>query len=83
MIMARLPFAASNLPDIKSLVERHGVGMIFNETDPTDIARVIHAMLEPDTHALFKEAVKKAAAELCWENEGRKFMGVFQGNEMI
>ena len=74
MIMARLPIACSRLPNIQSIVEQHRIGISFDETDPKDIARVINSILGSDEKlSIFKQAVERAARELCWEEEGRKY----------
>ena len=78
MVMSRLPVAASNLYDIRSLIEEHGIGMIFDETDPEDMARVVHRMLEADNYAELKANIEKAASELCWEQEAIKYTSVYE-----
>ncbi len=82
-IMARLPIASARLPDIRALVEGHGIGMIFNEEDPKDIASVVTALTEPETLLEMKERVRRAARELCWEREGQRYVEAIKrlGNE--
>lgn len=74
MIMARLPIAASNLPNIKQIIEEFKCGKMFDETDPKSIAYTINEMLKPETYNKLKENVSKAAEELCWEKEGQKYV---------
>ncbi len=72
--MSRLPVASSRLPNIEAIVKDYGIGMIFDETDPLDMARVINIMLEQENLTRFNDAVNKAAQELCWETEGQKYV---------
>lgn len=73
-IMARLPISCSRINDIMAIVQRYNLGMVFNEVDPKDIARVIGTMLEPENLAKFRRATEIAAKELCWEKEGAKYV---------
>jgi glycosyltransferase involved in cell wall biosynthesis len=76
MVMARLPLAVSNLADMRAVVERYRIGGVFDVEDPASIAATVDALLAPGRHARLREAVDRAAAELCWENEGVRYLGV-------
>lgn len=79
MIMARLPVACSRLPNIQMIVEEYGIGKSFDETDPKDIARVINSILgSGDNLTMFRRAVERAALELSWEQEGRKYLSFIE-----
>ena len=78
LVMARLPIAAPSLPDIKAFVLEHGLGQSFDERDPRDIARVIKAMLEPETLARLRDQVQEKAKELCWEREGERYVRLLE-----
>jgi glycosyltransferase involved in cell wall biosynthesis len=83
LIMARLPVTCSRLPNIEKIVRQYEIGQSFNETDPQDIARAINAMLEnKNRYNAYKEAVEKAAAALCWEYEGRKYVNFLEGTSL-
>jgi glycosyltransferase involved in cell wall biosynthesis len=79
MVMARLPIASSRLPNIQALLEDYGIGLIFDETDPEDIAATINAMFEPEVYRRFKAAVDVAAKELCWEKEAQRYIQAIVG----
>jgi glycosyltransferase involved in cell wall biosynthesis len=78
LVMARLPIACSNLPDITHLVESMGIGRSFKETDPRDIAEVIELMLQPEVLSIYKKAAREAARELCWEKEGARYLSIIE-----
>jgi glycosyltransferase involved in cell wall biosynthesis len=44
-ILAGLPVVASDLPEIRSVVATHRVGVVMNERDPADIARAIREVI--------------------------------------
>jgi glycosyltransferase involved in cell wall biosynthesis len=75
MIMARLPIACSRLPNIQMIIEQYGIGKSFDETNPLAIARAIKEIVEDrQTLIKYKHSVERAALELCWENEGKKYV---------
>ena len=39
MVMARLPIAVSELVEMQALIERYGIGRVFDVRDPVMIAR--------------------------------------------
>ncbi len=74
MVMARLPIAVSRLGDVVTIVKDLGIGEVFDERDPEDIAAVIERMLEPATYAGLKARVAAAALELNWEKESARYL---------
>ena len=78
LIMARLPIAATSLNCIKALVNQTGAGMVFDETDPKDIARVITKMLAKETLKTLKHDTEQTARLLCWENESRSYTRIIE-----
>ena len=78
LIMARLPIAATSLPCIKDLIEKTGAGMVFDETKPKDIARVITEMLKPTVLKDLKNKTEQTARMLCWENESRSYVRIIE-----
>jgi glycosyltransferase involved in cell wall biosynthesis len=67
-IGAGLAVAVSPAPDMKSLVEEHGVGVVSADATPEAIAACLNG-LDQERVAAFKSASRRAAALLCWENE--------------
>ncbi len=69
-IQAGIPILASALPEIQKIVEGYQIGMITKSHDPKHIAECIQKMLvEKNQIDIWKENLKIAARELCWENE--------------
>ena len=69
-IMAGLPVLASDLPEVKSIVEKYEVGLICGMHDPTSIANCINRMLsDRDQLKKWKENCLEAAKTLNWERE--------------
>ena len=78
-IVVGLPVAASNLPELRRVVEEYGLGCTFNPDDPADIARVVEYILsEPDRYAFFKCNAQKAAKIFNWHEEGGKLLSLYK-----
>ncbi|TAH44125.1 MAG: glycosyltransferase [Bacteroidetes bacterium] len=78
-IQAGVPVLASNLPEIKKVVEKYQIGMLLNSHDPREIANVIRDFFsDADRLASWKENLKFAAQELCWENEESRLFKIFE-----
>ena len=63
-IHADLPFIASNLIEVKRIVEAYGVGEIIHERTPQSLAKQIRNM-----SVVNSEKYQKAQEQLCWEKE--------------
>jgi glycosyltransferase involved in cell wall biosynthesis len=77
-VMARVPVAMSDHIEKRLINERHGIGVLFDETDPADIARTVESFL--DDRARYDAAVDacaKAAEVLNWEHEERVLLAMF------
>jgi glycosyltransferase involved in cell wall biosynthesis len=78
-IQAQIPVIVSNLPEMRSLVEKYGVGEILTERTPEKLAYQIQQVIENEQKMLvYKENLKKAANELCWEAEEKKLLSIFE-----
>ena len=78
-IQARVPVLASDLPEIKKIITNYNIGMIIENHHPEHIASKMKQMLEnPLQIAEWKENLKFASSELCWENEKQVLIGVYQ-----
>jgi glycosyltransferase involved in cell wall biosynthesis len=77
-IQAQVPVLASPLPEISKIVLGYNVGDLIENHDPGHIAAKIRAMLgDPARIAQWKENLKFAAEELCWENEKKALLEVY------
>jgi glycosyltransferase involved in cell wall biosynthesis len=78
-IQAGVPVLVSDLPEVKSLVLQYDVGMINNTRTPVELGALFSRILgdEPKLQS-WKLNLKKAAAELCWENEEQKLVNLYK-----
>ena len=78
-LMAGIPMAVSNQPEKRRLVESYGVGAVFDETDPLDIARVINQLLsdEENYHEMCNRARRAARDVFNWGIESCKLLALY------
>ena len=78
-ISANVPVLASRLPEIENIVNTYEIGCFIENHDPEHIAEKIKYMLQsPEKISFWKENLKKASAELCWENEEDILNSIFK-----
>jgi len=78
-IQARVPVLASPLPEISKIVLSYNVGTLIDNHNPQHIADKLREMYEdPVRIAQWKENLKFAAEELCWENEKQVLKTVYE-----
>jgi glycosyltransferase involved in cell wall biosynthesis len=58
-VYSDLPLATSNLVEISSFVNRYKCGLVFNETDPSDIAKKIKLLVANPSKYKISEQYKK------------------------
>lgn len=78
-VQAGLPVLVSDLPEMKGLVEKYGVGMVVdNKVNAYALAEQLKMMLENERQLLewHKNSIT-AANELCWERESHKLVDLF------
>jgi len=66
---AGIPVLASDLPEIRNIIEQYDTGWIFPNHDPKLIADTIAQIRQSSDYAQKKTNTRRAAEELCWENE--------------
>ena len=77
-IQARVPVLASDLVEIRKIVEDYAIGKILPSHDPQAIADEVNSMLgDARQYEIWKENLSFAAEELCWENEEKKLTQIF------
>jgi glycosyltransferase involved in cell wall biosynthesis len=79
-VMAGVPLVMSDHAEKRMLVERYGIGVLFDETDPRDIARAVNETLAGTAdYQKMCGACHAAARELNWEHEEQKLRDIFAG----
>ncbi len=77
-IRANVPILASKLPEIENIVEKYDIGCFIENHNPKHISEKINFMLNNvEKRKSWKENLKKASAELCWENEEKVLKEIF------
>jgi glycosyltransferase involved in cell wall biosynthesis len=77
-IQAGIPVLASNLVEVANVVKSYQVGDIVESHDPLAIAKKMTEMLDDSRKAEWKENLKIAAEELCWEKESLKLKEIYR-----
>ncbi len=78
-IHAGIPILASPLVEIKKIIEQYQIGDTIENHDPKHIAGKIQEMTENEEQLkIWKENLKFAASELCWEKESADIKEVYQ-----
>jgi glycosyltransferase involved in cell wall biosynthesis len=69
-IRAGIPVLASNLPEIRHIIEGYGIGLITESHEPVILAEKMRQLLfDTEARAQWHENLKRASEELCWEKE--------------
>jgi glycosyltransferase involved in cell wall biosynthesis len=78
-IHAGLPVLSSNLVELRRIIDQYKIGMIAESHNPAFLAERIKEMLSDEKRFdSWKENLKLAAAELCWEKEELKLLHIFR-----
>lgn len=73
-IQCGVPVFASNLVEVRRIVEDYKVGYIASNHEPNYLGnRFLEIFADEETLKVYKSNAIKAAEELCWENEKIKF----------
>ena len=77
-IQARIPILASDLPEIRNIINTYKVGMIVDSHDPEKLAAAANEMLsDTEQYEIWKENLRFASEELCWEREEEKLTRIY------
>ncbi len=77
-LMAGVPLAMSDHAEKRIIANTHGVGVLFDETDPVNIAAAINGMLaDGQEYQRMRRNCLVAAKELNWQCEEHKLRTVF------
>jgi len=78
-IQAGVPVLVSPLPEMKAIVDKYDIGAFVESHDPVLLAAQFDRMLH-DGNALIRYRIneRRAASELCWENEEGKLEAIIR-----
>lgn len=71
-VAAGIPVLASNLPQMKKIINEYGVGKYVNPDDPDDILKALEYLCDPQIREQIKCNSVKASKELNWNTEFSK-----------
>jgi len=78
-IQAGVPVLVSDLPEMAQVVRKYSIGNVVQTSDPRDLASCLSSMLDNAAGwERWKENLRIAAGELCWEKEEGKLLRIFQ-----
>ncbi len=76
-IQAGIPVLASDIPEVKKIIEQYDIGLIIECHEPHHIAEKISSMFaDADRYSRWKANVKRAAACLTWSHEEKKLLNL-------
>jgi glycosyltransferase involved in cell wall biosynthesis len=77
-VQAGIPVLVSDFPEMRQITDSYGIGEILRSRQPKDVALQIETMVKKDLRSALKEQLTKAASELCWENEEKELLKVYE-----
>ena len=78
-ISANIPVVVSDFPEMGTLVRKYDIGIATLITDARELSLLFKSMLEdPKRVEKWKSNLRKAASELCWENEEKKLLDFYR-----
>lgn len=78
-IAAGIPILASDLPEIRRIIETHHIGMLADLSSAEKTARSIdHFFSDAQRFKIWQEQVEKARSVICWEREAEKLVAIFE-----
>ncbi|CAN0254179.1 unnamed protein product, partial [Phaeothamnion confervicola] len=75
-MMAGLPMAGSDIPELQTFVQGNGLGRLFDPYSPADIAATLTSM--NGLEEMGRKARELAENQYCWEREGQKLLQVYE-----
>mgnify|MGYP001239212410 CR=1 FL=1 len=78
-IHAGIPVLASDLPELKKIINDYDIGYFLQNHDPKNIAATIEYIFEnAERYKTVKSNTEKAREKLCWENEEKNLLQIIQ-----
>lgn len=78
-IQAGVPILASNLVEVKKIIQHYDIGVVIENVVPLALATKINEIIiDEQIQSLWKENLKQAAQDLNWENEKNILIQLFK-----
>ena len=78
-IQANVPIIASHLPEIERIIREYNIGTFIDEHNPKHIAEKINEVIsDEETLKTWKNNLNFAAQDLCWENEEKTLIEIYE-----
>lgn len=78
-IAAGLPILASDLPEIRKMVEGRNIGMVGDTSTPEKFALLIDQFFEDEQRlASWQTNLAIVQKHICWEEEGKKLVEIYE-----
>jgi glycosyltransferase involved in cell wall biosynthesis len=78
-IQAGVPVLASDLPELRKVLMKYDIGLLFTSHKPEHLANTVREVFSDEVRLKkWKHNLKQAAAELCWEKEEEKLFEIYK-----
>ena len=78
-IAAGLPILATDLPEIRRMVHEREIGLLGDTSTPKKLAALLDEFFSDEQRfAAWKVRVLMARQEICWEQEERKLVEIYE-----
>ncbi|WP_144780876.1 glycosyltransferase [Macrococcoides caseolyticum] len=82
-MMAHIPVIATDLPEIKTVVEEEGIGLIIKHDSEGELTAAIRKMFEDEAmRNAMKERMKISKEQYNWDKEKQKLLNLYQDLEV-
>jgi glycosyltransferase involved in cell wall biosynthesis len=86
LIVAGVPIVANDLPELRKIIEKDGVGVLCNASSPDSIARVVNDLLsQPKEYQKIKKNIQLCWRKYKWAEEKNKYLDIlknFKGRKL-
>lgn len=73
-----IPILASDLPEIKKVIDKFGIGVICKSHEIKEIANCINSMIYQDIKSKLARNLSDAAQKISWENQEEVLVSVYK-----
>lgn len=73
-LMARVPILAPDFPSMRSIIQEHQIGELYEPGDVNSLVHAIQQMIQPERQAMYKKNLESAAVQYSWERQAEKYV---------